>query len=242
MKTVGALLGTMSGSMGGMTASRNRGGQYFRQRVIPTNPNTTRQQAMRSAMAAGNTVWIENLSAANRASWANYAANTPRTGPLGNEVILTGQQAYVGAYSIRTQIGQAVPATGPSTFDRGQPVTGITDDATSTANVIDIDTGLLANTIALGAAAPDDGDLAIYLGPPINPTINYYDGPYQLADVVSFAASATTVAWVTDPANLTDDTALAAGQVRAIKIVAVYDDGRTSSPFQAICTVTNSTP
>ena len=39
MKTT--IVGPLSGSFGGLTASHNRGGQYLRQRSTPTNPNST---------------------------------------------------------------------------------------------------------------------------------------------------------------------------------------------------------
>ncbi|KKM06452.1 hypothetical protein LCGC14_1743870, partial [marine sediment metagenome] len=37
-----------SGSIGGLTASHNRGGMYFRARTIPTNPATSFQTVVRN--------------------------------------------------------------------------------------------------------------------------------------------------------------------------------------------------
>jgi len=42
----------LSGSAGGTTASRNRGGGYFRNKAVPTNPDTVFQQAARAILAA----------------------------------------------------------------------------------------------------------------------------------------------------------------------------------------------
>ena len=43
--TIGA---AYSGKIGGVVASHNRGGQYFRQHVIPTDPATGLQSTMRA--------------------------------------------------------------------------------------------------------------------------------------------------------------------------------------------------
>jgi hypothetical protein len=52
MKSVlSVLVGELSGSAGGVTASRWKGRSYFRQRVTPANPNTDDQKAQRRRMA-----------------------------------------------------------------------------------------------------------------------------------------------------------------------------------------------
>lgn len=237
MKVVGALLGTMSGSMGGLTASRNRGGQYFRQRVVPTNPASTRQNAVRAYLASAVAAWTNTLTAAQRTAWATYAANTPRTDSLGNEIVLTGQQAYIGAYVPRMQAGAAVPTAAPTVFNRGEPVASITTSLGGAPNLIGLDLGNTSDVLALMDAASDDGDILIFLGPPISEAVNFYKGPYQLADVVPIAAAATTVNWSTDVTTLSDDVALVAGQSRPIRIIIAYDDGRTSESFALVCPV-----
>jgi len=241
MKVVGALLGTMSGSMGGLTASRNRGGQYFRQRVIPTNPSSTRQNAVRSYLAAAVSAWTNTLTAAQRGSWTTYAANTPRTTPLGTEVVLTGQQAYIGAYVPRMQGGLTVPADGPTTFNRGEPVVSIVTQTNDLPNTLGLNMGLMSNEINLGDAASDDGDLLIYIGPPVGPGVNYWKGPYQLASVVGIAPAASQISWDVDIVTLTDEYALVVGQRRPVRIVAAYDDGRTTDAFRVICDVVDDT-
>lgn len=237
MKVVGALLGSMSGSMGGLTASRNRGGQYFRQRVIPTNPGSARQASVRGYLAGAVVAWTSTLTAANRTSWTTYAANTPRTGPLGTEVVLTGQQAYIGAFVPRAQMGVTVPATGPTLYNRGEPVAGIFGLLSGDPNVIGTATGNLSVALSMMNATDDDGDVLMYIGKPVGPGVNYYKGPYQLATFSAVASASTGTTLTGAIADLTIDDGLTVGQRRPVRLVMAYDDGRTSEAFQTICEV-----
>lgn len=242
MKTTGSLLGTMSGSIGGATASRNRGGQYFRQRVIPTNPNSSRQAAVRAIFAGLVSAWNNSLTAAERAAWATYATNTPRTGPLGTEVVLTGQQNYIGANTQRLQSGLARVDAAPTIFNRGESPTTIEAGTSNNPNEIEFATAALLTGVAISAPATDDGDCLLFIGPPVNPTVNYWKGPYQLAAVQAFAATDVLVGFTTAFAALTIDEPLVGGQYRPAKAVLLYDDGRYSIPFESICLVVDTTP
>lgn len=88
------ILGNLRGSIGDNTFSHNRGGDYVRRRVSPTNPNSTRQQTMRSLLGTYAAAWAA-LTAAQREAWNTWAESQSRTGPLGNSINLTGINAYV---------------------------------------------------------------------------------------------------------------------------------------------------
>ncbi len=92
--TPGIAVSQMSGSVGGVTASRNRGGQYFRLRAIPTNPSTPSQESVRAIMASQSQAWAD-LTDAQRASWKAWASENPVTNALGNSISLSGHQAFV---------------------------------------------------------------------------------------------------------------------------------------------------
>lgn len=96
--TSGALVGSLSGSLGGTTASRNKGGQYFRVRAIPTNPSTTAQLQRRADFATVSTDW-QNLTSANRAAWDEWARQNPITNALGASIKKSGHQSFVGLNS-----------------------------------------------------------------------------------------------------------------------------------------------
>ncbi len=89
------ILGNLRGSVGSNTWSHNRGGDYIRRRVAPTNPNTTRQQSMRAFLSTLSVLWSTVLTPAQREAWNTWASLQSRTGPLGNTINLTGINGYV---------------------------------------------------------------------------------------------------------------------------------------------------
>ena len=95
MAIIQPILGSLRGSIGDNTFSHNRGGDYVRRRVSPTNPSSTRQQTMRTFLSTLAALWSTTLTSAQRAQWNTWAENQTREGPLGNSINLTGINAYV---------------------------------------------------------------------------------------------------------------------------------------------------
>ena len=95
MAIIQPILGSLRGSIGDNTFSHNRGGDYVRRRVAPTNPNSTRQQTMRSMLAQLASMWSTILTPAEREQWNTWAGQQPKEGPLGNSINLTGINGYV---------------------------------------------------------------------------------------------------------------------------------------------------
>lgn len=89
------ILGSLRGSIGDNTFSHNRGGDYVRRRVSPTNPNTTRQQTMRALLSSLATSWSTALTSLQREAWNTWSSQQSRTGPLGNSINLTGINGFV---------------------------------------------------------------------------------------------------------------------------------------------------
>lgn len=173
MKIKSALVTQISGSIGGMTGSRNRGGNYLRARAIPTNPNSSFQQAVRSNFSSLTTAWSSVLDQAQRDAWSNYAENTPVTDTLGDPLTLTGQQMYIRSNSVRLNVGVARVDDGPVTM-------GLGNLSQFVMNVSDADnfvTVLFENTDAW--AILDGGALQVQFGRQVNQTINFFNGPYR---------------------------------------------------------------
>ncbi len=95
MAKVSPLIAIMSGSVGGNTWSRNKGGLYVKMKGVPTNPNSSRQQAVRGFLSTGTVDWAA-LGPDERNAWDTWAAEHPLTDPLGQEYFRTGHQAFVG--------------------------------------------------------------------------------------------------------------------------------------------------
>jgi len=115
-----------SGSVGAVTSSRNRYGQYRRQRATPVQPNSTAQQTAKTNLAARSQAW-RSLTDAQRLAWDVYATEHPRTDALGQSITLTGHQMYnaittgllAAGYATVTAVpdGSAVTGTSPSVED-----------------------------------------------------------------------------------------------------------------------------
>jgi len=64
-----------------MTGSFWRGINYIRQRVVPHNPKSTRQQAIRGVLTDGVSKWrFGAISAANKTMWNSYAKGQEYSG------------------------------------------------------------------------------------------------------------------------------------------------------------------
>jgi hypothetical protein len=96
-----------SGSYQGLTFSRNRNGQYVRNRAIPVNPASTFQQAVRSRLSL-NAQSYRDLTAAQRSGWNDLGLQIQRTDTLGQTYTLSGFQAYCMINNNRLAAGDAV--------------------------------------------------------------------------------------------------------------------------------------
>lgn len=95
MAIIQPILGSLRGSIGDNTFSHNRGGDYVRRRVSPTNPNSTRQQTMRTFLGTLAALWSSTLTPAERAQWSVWAGQQAKEGPLGNSINWTGSNGYI---------------------------------------------------------------------------------------------------------------------------------------------------
>jgi hypothetical protein len=81
--------GELRGSIGGNTWSRNKGGMYIRQRITPTNPNSSRQQTTRNFIADCAVAWASTLTEAEREEWREWAETNTWKNSLGVDIALT---------------------------------------------------------------------------------------------------------------------------------------------------------
>lgn len=241
----GAIVGKISGSLGGMTASHGRGGYYLRNRVKPVNSNTPRQQAVRSSLGALVQGWSSLLTPAQRAGWTAYANATPRTDRLGESLILTGSQAYVACNTPRLQVNAStLTATLPRIDDAPTiPTLGEPASGPITASLAVGPPPTLAIGAVLPVPASDDGDALLFIGSKLmGAGQSAYRGPYQLAAVTAVTAADAVVNWTgIDPAD-PDDWAASVqpgiGDQIAVRIVVAYDDGRVSQQWEGLVEVT----
>ncbi len=183
MKFLSQLITVGSGSVGGLTASHNRGGNYFRARVIPVNPQTGLQSAVRDALTLCVNTWINVLGGPARNNWNNYASNVPVTDSLGQSIFLSGQQHFIRSNVPRVQAlgtgAAAIVNNPPFIFDTGEV------DPTAIIAVTAPSVSSLIFDVTLDWVDEDDSLMMTYYGRPQNATINFYKGPYRFAGLIT---------------------------------------------------------
>jgi hypothetical protein len=161
----------MRGSQAGQTYSRNRGGSYTRNRVTPLNPQSSRQQSVRSSMTELTTAWGVDLSQAQRDGWTAFAQAWPTTDVFGAVIVLTGLQMFVRQNMTLLQAG--LPRI---------------DDAPLNLDVQSLLT--LSVTVAVGATTFDvdftptpldaGSRFQLFVTPPIQPGISFVKNKLRL--------------------------------------------------------------
>lgn len=216
MKFLSQVLTAASGSIGGVTYSKNRGGMYQRARAIPSNPGTERQGIARENLATAVGLWTNTLTPAQRTSWADYAAATPFTDALGQAVQLTGQQIFVRSTAVRLLIGEAPILDGPII-----PGLGNTPQWVGDPQVYE-DTQIIEGEVSAEEAGA--GDLAvIYMTRPCNPSKTAAHQPRRYAFVEPYVVLSTTF-----PVDSPTPFVVTVGQLIRVTALIIKADGRVS--------------
>lgn len=221
MKWRGAAIGggATSGKLGPAVASRNKGGQYLRSRVVPSGATPTPQQeVIRNAIRSVVPSW-STLDEDQRAAWNTYGTNVPTVDVLGDTIQLSGQNWYVGSNVLATQIGADIVKDGPTTFDRG----GI--DLSSAEFTAGASTGTLTLSSALNTLLGSEAgsSLAVFCGRDYSIGRSKYFGSFQLANTYfgddTHSALIFTLPFAHDSNNQ-----------MAINVVVRREDGRYTTP------------
>lgn len=217
VKIKSQLITQASGSVGGVTASRNKGGLYLRARAIPTNPNTSFQQVIRGFVAQLASLWNDTLTAAQRTAWKAYADNVPLLDKLGDPRVVPPLSHYIRSNVPRLQAGLPRVDDGPTTYNLGDytppTITSFTA-STATLSLAFDDTDDWANE--------DDASMLVYGSRGLNATIDYFKGPFQYAD--SIDGDSTTAP--TSPASIVFPFSYAVGQRVYMRCNVSRADGR----------------
>lgn len=95
MKVIpGPLAAEMSGKLGGVVASHNRGGMYFRRRAKPVIVTTDAALLAKARFSAVSEKWSE-LTVPQREAWTLWGANNPIVDRVGAKITLDGHASFV---------------------------------------------------------------------------------------------------------------------------------------------------
>lgn len=165
----------LSGKAGGSVYAHNRGGNYIRNFVVPSNPKTALQAAARAAFGALSSAW-RSLTQEARNAWKEAATSFPYINRLGEQKIMSGLNLYVSLNRNLGVIGQ--PSIDMPPIPQGvDGVASVEMTAQSSA------AGVLA---ALNAPAVLQGNeeattiYAVYATPPLAAGIGYAENKLRL--------------------------------------------------------------
>lgn len=132
----GAMVVDGRGKLGGHVASKNRAGTYFRTKVSPINPQTSRQSAVRSQL----TGWAQafrSLTPAQIAAWNSAVSNFTKTDIFGDVKTPSGINLYVALNMNLEQVG-ATSLSDPPLPSSVSPVDSVTLTADSSPQTFSI--------------------------------------------------------------------------------------------------------
>lgn len=178
----GGGVANMSGSQAGTVHSHNQFGAYTRNRVVPVNPQSSKQTLARGRLATVATAW-RALTPEERLDWASLGAQIVRSDPLGQSYTLKGFNAYCLVNCHRLAAGQAMLTNAPAL--------GATPVMTIGAITIDtLDTFTMAYTQVGGTAG---NSFEVWASAPVSAGKAYIN-PSQLKKISTLAGNAASPA------------------------------------------------
>jgi len=212
----------MSGSIAGNTYARNRFGNYVRSRTKPTNPKSSSQILIRSAVSYLTEYWHETLDATQRLAWSTYAAAINMKNRLGETVKLTGFNHFCRSNAALLRAADTLVEDGPVVLalpEKDPTIVFSASEATQNMSV--------SFNNALEWANEANGHLYICQGRPQLATRNFYNGPWRYAGAVDGSSPVPPPS----PATIASVFPIAQGQNLWIRGRIIRADGRLSEPM-----------
>jgi len=215
----GDFAGMPSGSKGSTVASHNRFGYYLRNRVVPVNPNTARQVAVRAAFGNLSTRWSTQLTAAQRAAWNLYGDNVPVINSQGTPINLTGSMMYVRCNTPRVQAGLPIVDVGPTTFSLPDFTAPTVDTFSAGSTNFNVNFSEADTWVD-----EDDAAMLVYIGRPQGVGRSFFKGPFRATGGIL----GDSIAPPTTPVTIASTYALSVGNLVWIRVTVSRADGRLS--------------
>lgn len=226
--TSGLAVGQMSGKLGGIVASRNRSGSYFRNRAMGTNPNSPRQNAVRNIFANIANRWGNVLTEDQHEEWITYANAIGWKNRLGEDIILTGYNMFLRSNAVAARAGFVAIDDGPSilTLADTDPLFEISaSEATQLVSIIfDTDQDWVDE---------DEAGMQILMSRPVGPGVNFITPTMRLLDTL-IGDSGTPL---TSPQTADAPFPIAEDQKILCSARILRADGRLSNHFHSTASV-----
>lgn len=154
-----------SGKLGGTVFSRGRGGSYVRTRVMPSNPQSIAQQAVRATFGAISSAW-RSLTETQRDEWNAITADYPVQNRLGETKILSGKALFQKLNMNLLEAGKTM-ALAPSAPQ------GVNGPVVANFSSVGYDSGDFVMTVLVDLATGDDSTTEVIFEatPPLSPGV-----------------------------------------------------------------------
>jgi hypothetical protein len=221
MKVLAGLVTQGTGSIGGMTMSKNKQGYYLRARTVPSNPKTEKQHAIRATFSQLSAYWA-SLALSNQNSWNLYAKNVKVILNNGETKILSGFNWFLATNQLRLQAGLEIQDQASDLFTLAQP------PAVADVFYSDMANLQLKFNLLDAPADPDTGDVVlVQVGRPKTLGTLYFSGPWQNVATVDSALAGSYVDLNFAEISIYEATS---NNNQWIRLVRIMPDGRYSTP------------
>jgi hypothetical protein len=173
-----ALVSDMRNKLNGSVLSKNRAGNYIRNKTTPVNPQTPAQQANRQQLGSMSSSW-NGLTESQRQSWRGASASFPYTDIFGDRKELDGKSLFIKLNLNLLNAGQAQIQSAPSSV--GIPEIALSAADASVATDIILSFGF--------ATVPVGFSLLVYGTPPVNAGVQFVKNKYRLLGSATVAAN-----------------------------------------------------
>lgn len=222
---LGSNIADARGKLNGHVFSKNRYGNYVRNKVTPVNPSTAYQTAVRNRLASVSSAWAAQ-SAADRAAWNAAVSNWGRTNIFGDLINPSGKTLFVKLNTELLGVGAEIIPQPPI------PAEVPTMATYSLAAAAGAGTLTLTYTPAIPAAFR----VKVYATPGVSAGVSFVKSEYRLIKIAA-AADASPLA-LKVPYEARFGSIPAEGQKIFVKLVFVnYSTGQAGIALTMSCIV-----
>ncbi len=180
MKVKSQFYDDASGSTGLLTWANGNGGLTMKNKPVPKNPKSNRQEQIRRSLALANTSWTAMTKDA-RDSWERWGKTLVKYDRLGNKLVVNGWSAFSGAFVLNSL----------SSFENTKLLLGAPTIANyASATAITCKLSSTGSNFVLRNAGNVPITIMNFYGPATKPTINVNKGGYQYHNTLTLAAGA----------------------------------------------------
>jgi len=169
----GAFVTDLSGKIGGTIFSKNRGGNYAKNRVVPNNPATPAQSIVRGRFGSLSSQW-RTLSQEERDSFTAATGNFPKSNRIGDTIQLAGNALFVALNSARLATNLSILTSAPA-------AEGVTEYSIGTFILTNggLNESIKFAGTAIDPVLADDMTVQIFATAPVSPGISNLNSKFK---------------------------------------------------------------